>query len=529
MFTPLTISIFRGALSPLCMEEEHLIADRLLWATRQLEDLSGSPETLTHRFSEVLSAWHVHLPRPAFDFLSSESCFLDANATAALCGLRVEEMEYAMSISYCEAPHSLLHSFYQAILRAEAHWLKLLLQEQIRQLRSDFQARLLLCEVLDEVYATGVLVDDACRGEFAPPVCRLLKGALASLYLELSVDFGYLLQPADYMNYRSLMSDVRYQCPIQERKALEYDILQAENRVKRLVSTDTTAGKEAAASKLYDELIRLLVALEQATPTHQRLWQGLMALENYIFFTTGHHSLTGNNLYSILTDPVWIKSSLNDFYNGAYLQHMDCNEGRRAAQWVFKKMNEPCISFLQPLATFDDSIPRKLLLYLQHQQDIYEEHYPHVFTPMQPDQQLTMVSLASGNKMSDVAEIHILLAFLHEVPDDNGICLMTPEHAQWFEEEFISFLQSGKLDVTHRNMVKVQGGHIGEVYGLIFHYHQQRGGDKLAFARFLASVLAVDIQPDVLKSNYGRCIREYKAFAKKMKLRSFSLHSLTNL
>ena len=47
MFTPLTIAIFSGALSPSSLEGQHYISARLQQATWKLEDLPGESGELT--------------------------------------------------------------------------------------------------------------------------------------------------------------------------------------------------------------------------------------------------------------------------------------------------------------------------------------------------------------------------------------------------------------------------------------------------------------------------------------------------
>ena len=94
MFIPLTITIFSGALSPSCLEGQRYVSERLQQSTRKLMNLPGSLDGLTDQLKEILSDWQVDLPVPSFLFLSSTSPFSDFDATAVLCRLRVEEMEY---------------------------------------------------------------------------------------------------------------------------------------------------------------------------------------------------------------------------------------------------------------------------------------------------------------------------------------------------------------------------------------------------------------------------------------------------
>lgn len=100
MFIPLTITIFSGALSPSCLEGQRYVSERLQQSTRKLMNLPGSLDGLTDQLKEILSDWQVDLPVPSFLFLSSASPFSDFDATAVLCRLRVEEMEYVATVSY---------------------------------------------------------------------------------------------------------------------------------------------------------------------------------------------------------------------------------------------------------------------------------------------------------------------------------------------------------------------------------------------------------------------------------------------
>ena len=332
MFIPLTIAIFSGALSPSCLEGQHYISARLQQATWKLEDLPGESGELTGRLREILSDWHVDLPCPSFDFLPSASHFPDFNATAVLCRLRVEEMEYTLNVLYCEEQPTVRYLFYSALLRAEARWLKLLLKEKISRLRSDIDARLLLCEVLEEVYDTGVLVDEASRRGLSAELCGQLKGALASLYLELTINFGHLLQSADYMGYRYLFNDARYFHPVRECEVLKYDILQAGNRVKRLVSMDLTERCEADAMRLYADLVALLVGIKLYSHTEACLWQGVVALENFLFILCSSRWSDKRIPYSQLVDEQWMRTCLNDLCNDQYAGHLHYNEGRGASE-----------------------------------------------------------------------------------------------------------------------------------------------------------------------------------------------------
>lgn len=520
MFTPLTISIFSGALSPSCLEGQHYVSGRLLQAIGKLKNLPDFPDGLTGRLREVLADWQVDLVLPSFDFLPSTSHFSDFDATAVLCRLRVEEMEHVMTVSYCEEESTPRYSFYKALLSAEARWLKLLLKEQMGLLCSDHAARMLLCKVLEEVYDTGVWMDDACGKGWEVELCRQLKGALASLYLELTIDFGYLLQPVDYLDYRYLLSDVHYLHAIHECEGLKYDILQTGNQVKNLLCTELTEESESVALQLYDKLAVLHAGLESSSPSAVPLSQGIVALENYLFLLLSGLPLTEKNLYEMLVDKKWTSDCLKELCRQSYSGHMQYNEGRGASHWILRKIKERCLDFLSPLVTCEASLPRQLRKYLLRQQELYEQNYSRSFIPVQFGEKLSVApSRMFGSSQPDEGEVHALLAFLCRSEDAKGACLMTPEHVKWLEEDFICFLQSGKISMIHKNGVKILKGYAEVLYGLFFHYQQLRGGDKMDYAAFIASVLNVDVEPKNLVSNSKRYIETYAAFIKKVKLR----------
>lgn len=523
MFIPLTIAIFSGALSPSCLEGQHYISARLQQATWKLEDLPGESGELTGRLREILSDWHVDLPCFSFDFLPSASHFPDFNATAALCRLRVEEMEYTLNVLYCEEQPTVRYLFYSALLRAEARWLKLLLKEKISRLRSDIDARLLLCEVLEEVYGTGVLVDEASRRGLSAELCGQLKGALASLYLELTINFGHLLQSADYMGYRYLFNDARYFHPVRECEVLKYDILQAGNRVKRLVSMDLTERCEADAMRLYADLVALLAGIKLYSHTEACLWQGVVALENFLFILCSSRRSDKRIPYSQLVDEQWMRTRLNDLCNDQYAGHLHYNEGRGASEWAIRKLNEPCLGFLSPLVACEASLPRMLRSYLQSRQELYEQNYSRPFISISSGEKLSIpLSRPLAVQLPDMGEVHTLLAFLPKVPGTRGGYLMSSEHVQWLEDDFLFFLQSGQIPLAHKNRVKILKGYVEVLYGLFFHYQKHRGGDKKDYAIFLASMLDVDAQPENLVSNYKRYIEAYEAFVSKENLRLIS-------
>lgn len=230
MFIPLTIAILRGVLSPASLAGKGLSSGKLRQAVRMLRLLPDSAEGVALLLQRVFEECQVHVELPASRFFPSFRHFQRSDDTACLCRLRKDEMEYYfLHLAYGDEPATDQGIFYQALLHAESRWLRLLLQEEISHIYSDADARMLLCEVLEEIYSVGADADEAALRGFMPEVCLQLKGALASLYLNLTVDFGYLLEPLDYLDYHSLLADARYQHSLDAREAWEYDVYQMGN------------------------------------------------------------------------------------------------------------------------------------------------------------------------------------------------------------------------------------------------------------------------------------------------------------
>ena len=135
----------------------------------------------------------------------------------------------------------------------------------------------------------------------------------------------------------------------------QYDILQAGNQVKCLLSAGITAEHEGTALQLYNKLVGLLSGLEQPPHSDARLWQGVVALENFLFFLLSGLPLHEENLYGVLTDQAWMNDCLNDLCFQQYAGHLHYNEGRGASHWIIRKQKERCLAFLNLLITHDMS------------------------------------------------------------------------------------------------------------------------------------------------------------------------------
>lgn len=512
MYLPLTSAIFRGKLSPSSLGGGYGLSERLLRATRELACALGLPDGPAGGVEKVLAELQVPLSLRLSDSFPISYSFSDFNARSTLCRLRGDEMEYALRLSYAGSLPAVLAGFYEALLRAESRWLKQALGERVGQLCSDHDARLLLCRVLDEVYDTGALVDDACRCGYQPGLCGLLKGAMASLYLELTVDFGYLLDEMDYLDYDHLLSDVRYLHPVCRNERLEYNILKVGNEVKRLLTAPVTKFSKLEALKLYGKLSTLHAGFDAPSSVGAGLWRGVSVVESFLFFQFSGIQLCNEGPYILFSDPGWVTDKLEEIYRTHYSDHLAINEGRSASDWIDRKLRERCFSFLRPEVKCRESIPRKLCDYLQHQLDLYEQNFAHSFGPDVPGQQFPTVPVDRyGSHIPDEGEIHKMISFLGTT-DDKGEKLMKNEHVKLLEKNFLSFLRNGQTATTCHHQIQILKGYSEVLYGLFFCYQQRRGGDKNEYATFLASMLDVDVQVENLKKNSSRYMRAYLNF-----------------
>lgn len=483
MLTPLTIDIYQGAFASFLEQ--------------------GMPGT-TAQIGKALPEWKqpsTGLPAP-----DPDPAALDVAATR-------------YHLTYVDLPDTPLHRFYDTRLQSEAFRLKERLNRQVALCPSEVDARLLLCRVLEELYDTGVRMDEAVRRHVQPQLCGLLKGVLASLYLELTVDFGHLLDEGDYSDYRCLLADVRYRHPVDEDEALRYDIMQKGNRVKRLSREPDTARCEEQASRLYAELLPLLARLNRTQEQEPALWQGVVALENLLFLLRGPYRPADALHYELWVDEQWMQGCLSHLRDNHYDGHLGYSEARGAAQWVMRKLDEPCLAFLSPRVPGKASLPRRLRSYLLDLQALYEQNYAASFVPVCPDGKLVMVGV-DGRIPSrpDAAEVHALLEFLRVKRDKTGVRLMTDEHVQWLEEDFLAFLQGAALPVEHLNRVKIRSGYAEKVYGLFYHYVKVKKGDKRGCWVFLSSILDVDTTAEDMYKNSARYLKAYLAFAKEENL-----------
>lgn len=530
MFIPLTIAIFRGALSPASPAGKDLGAGKLQQAIRRLRLLPDSAEGIATLLRQVLEECGIDIELPSPRFFPSFRYLQRSGDTALLCHLRTDEMEYALHLSYCDTLSTARNSFYDALLAAESRWLRLLLREEMARMQADDDARLLLCEALDEIYVTGAEADEAARRGFMPEVCLQLKGALASLYLGLTVDFGYLLQPVDYLDYRTLLSDARYLHSIDEREAWEYEVCQTGNEAIGLVASENAAGRRQEALHLYGRMEELCAGMGELTVLSP-LCRRMILLENFLFCLYCESLPDKGKCARKLFDPEETARLAIDLRDNCYSGHLGSTEGRSAGCCVQKYLDESCFAFLSPRLGGEGSIPRMLRAYLLRCKELYEENYARPFIAVRPDTALTTVSVAAagvGNPLP--GEIHALLGFLDRMTakaDRNtgrgkrGTGKeRKPTPAKLLENLFFTFLCNGEINADYCKSVVICAGRREVVYGAIFHYQEKRGGRREDYAKFLLTVCAdADTKLETMVSNVGRYKDAYEEYAAEQNLK----------
>lgn len=517
MYLPLSFAMLGGVLSPSSLKRCPYLSESLNQAIGRLRLLPGSLDELTKFIESTLSSLGLRLclrlPSRIKDFS------FDFDNCATLCRLRYDEMEYALDISYTEPMGTPVEAFYEALLRAEARWLRRSLAERIERLCSDRKARQLLCEVLDEVYATGIRADEMERCGWTPGLCRLMKGALASLYLELTIDFGHLLEPMDYLDYSTLLQAPCYSHPVSPVERLEYEIRQRGNLVKRLLGRkETDVGKRYACA-LYEELAALLACLPPELARRPGLWEGITVLESFLFFLHSGIPCREEIPYRSLSDPLRMGEMRDELYRDHYSAHQKMREGRIAAQWIEEKMRDVCFGFLKNREEWAHckSLPRYLYGCLQHRLQVYEEHYGSSFLLAEEKKTMPMPPVPSlASEVPDLQEVHILLIAFGESDDGRGNRLISGQSLNCLERYFIAFLQTRRPE-QHYRQIELPNRKKQALYGLFFEYCDTHNGDRELYIDFIRKVFAGAAKDTNLRKNYTHCVNRYKDFVEDRK------------
>lgn len=526
MFLPISRSIYCGALSPSALEARHCADECLRRDVQKLMFLPFCLAELTKLLSDVLRSYGAEFPSfPAVSSFPANKMYYP-DFYSPICAMREDELDCMLRLAPGMEVLTPRYSFYSALLRGEVRWLKLNLAQQIEMLRSDNDARILLLRVLDEIYSLVGQVGDFPGG---------LKVALGALYLDLTIVFGSLLRSTDYLDYHAIQCGVCFcqrTLPDEERK---YAILQNESQVKSIVnhqeirfleeythsscttSSMTAAVNEECAGRLYGELAALTTELPADSACQNRLWRGITALENHLFFLYSGLPVENGDHYSMFTDGCWIGNRFIDLRRGYYSKDRDYSEGRTAYDWIDSQLDEHCFTFLSPLIAPEDSLPRRLRIHLLKRRGIYKEYFVSTFPPVGGVEELSTVPVKPfTSKVVDDAEVHRMLAFLHE---DSSSWLLQSGQAQRLETLFCHFLHTNKITpVPTKEKLKIRSGYSEQLYGLFLHYCDVRNGDADNYAKFLMETLVTQATPQTFYKNGARYVRKYTAFCKQHEL-----------
>lgn len=527
MYLPISLSIYCGALSPSVLESRRCTDDCLRKDIRRLAVLPATLPELIELLTDVLRNYGVDFP--AYTFISSppQADFCGADLYSPLNALRQDELDSHLRLSTDMEMLTLRHAFYNALLRAEARCIKLSLEERIARLRSDNDARVLLLRVLRQIYTLGcqVGIDSVC-----------INMSLATLYLDLTIAFGFLLRPTDYLDFHDLLCDPHFRRCILPGEEEKYIILQDENLVKALVngrevrfleeyfsaaraaSPADASLLEERAGQLYEELAVLVVGLSFVPAAHHPLLRGLTALENHLFFHYSGLQQEGGDRFARFTDGSWISLRYTDLCSSRYGDDKRYVEARSAYDWVTAQLNKPCFSFLHPGITLADSLPRRLYAYLLERKQLYAEHFASSFAPVQPVKDLPVVSLQHDASMAvDETELHSMLAFLYK---QSTSWLLQPAQARSLEVFFVHFLRTHTIiTLSATKKIKIRSGFSELLYGLFLYYCSKRGVKAEECAKFLIEVFETQATLQTFyKNGSHRYIQKYMAFCRENSL-----------
>lgn len=523
MYLPISRSIYCGALSSSALEGHCCTDECLRKDTLRLALLPATLPQLIELLTDVLRNYGVDFP--AFPFSSSlpQADLGDADHYSPLHALRQDELDSLLRLSADTQKLALRHAFCDALLRAEARWLKLSLEEHIARLRSDNDARVLLLRILHEIYTLGsqVGIDSGS-----------INVSLATLYLDLTIAFGFLLRPTDYLDFHDLLCDPHFRRCMLPDEEQKYTILLDENRVKALVNglevrflEDQFFVARAAspadasmlaerAGRLYEELSVLIAGLSFVPAARHRLLRGVTALENHLFFLYSGIQPEAGNCFARLTDGNWIALHYYNLRSGRYADDKRYVEARSAYDWVTAQLNEPCFAFLHPGIALRDSLPRLLHAHLLERKKLYAEHFASSFAPVQPGEDLSVMCKQPDASLAvDETEVHGMLGFLYE---QSTSWLSQPVQAKSLEIFFCHFLRTHTIiTISATEKIKIRNGCFELLYGMFLYYCSKRGVRAEECAKFLAEVFETQATLQTFyKNGTHRYIQKYTAFCR---------------
>lgn len=529
MFTPFALSIYRGALSPRRLGACGISSGQFLQTARQLELCDGTADALCACIASLVPGYSLPSCSLA-DVLSGCSTPISSafssftESSSLLCPLRQAEMESTALTGRAWASHSPLAAFYAALLSAETRCLLCSLSQCFPRLHSAEEARVLLGRVLDEVYTLGVLVGDAASAAGGDWWRRMLKEGMASLYLDLTANFSYLLEADDFLDYPTLFSTSGYAavCPSDgqtfARNALLYKVHIKGNKVRRLLSLHgrgvscTVSVDELRAC--YDDLSILWSLLNEKTFSHSHLLSTLRALEDALYFATCPYTDSPVYDYCLLHDASWNSEQAEVLYDCYYSTHYRTSQSRSASHQLEAYLHHRSLAFLGDDTLPTGSIPRLLRQRIRYHLECYTRCYDATFRPLMPDKGFAEVPAPHPSLEPDDHAIHRRMSFFSDRKDAEGHPLMQPQELIRLEHLFLDFLRGKMLPVLPQKLA-IPRSFNRIFYGFFFCFQQELGGDKELYAQFLLGVFVTDATVNSLMKNYARCIEAYQQYAHK--------------
>lgn len=540
MYIFIADSILRGALSPLLYSgRQHGTYTPIPPMGGGSGDLSAQIAQLADYLNKILNPYHVTLPAfPAWTEDAKSDVSRSPLCSAILVG---REDEMSGFLTHYSEPVSPAYDFICHLLQCEDRWLKLNLRRQLERMSSGYEACSLIIAVLNDIYRCARNIHNAT---LLPPtddpsakslrqieneVFGLLCKSLSTLYLELTVLYGNLLEQAQYMDYNEVTQTACFHHKPFKPEALEYEILLAENRVMQLVNARVS---DAAALSLYTKLCNKLeewTHCTRRTPS-TRMLRGIVVLENYIFALRADCLPTDAHLYLCLGDPCWCDKLKQRLAENQYIADFCNNEARGALISVECQLASFAFSFLHPFdvaafgpssSLWSASVPRHLHSQLQTRSRLYRENpsatfitrpYPvggqPLIAPSAPVAASTPASAVNPTSRRDAIEqrekeVRTRLDFL---ANKEQTLLDDIRQLDYLKDLFCAFLKTGRINPSITEKIKIRSKCRTRFYGLFFYLHKIYLSNMplLDYARFLVNIMESNANTDTLRKGVAK-------------------------
>ncbi|MBQ8672547.1 MAG: hypothetical protein IJ511_00590 [Bacteroides sp.] len=526
-------SIISGVLSPANLSDDCIHNNRFRQDARRLRRYSYAFTEMQNLLSTVLQEWGEAPPDYPDLSVTPDLQSRPDDMMNYIHHLRMEEFDHVLTSPDCLQLSSPLFDFYDALLALEFHTLNLHIAEMLLRLRSRTDARTLIIGVLDDIYVMAAkLYENGCC-HLSPSLCRHLRGTLACFYLELSGRYCDLLESEDYCDYHQLLADPLFDFPFSETEKRKYEILCLNAKVRHLLvswsmsvrdkSEDGTPKYKELGRAYYASLCGLLEGLadsRQQSPVSWKelpavLWQGVLALENFLYCLYSKQSTDKFLSYVLVTDSGWMATQISHFYSWEFDKEKVFDEARSICHDIRLRLMEECFTFFDTRLPALNSLPRRIYLYLQQQLNLYENNYDGRFVVIRvvrdediPDMPVTV---ADGPDMEAIRKI---FDFLTNARSKHGYRIMQANEVDFLRRQFLCFVSNkGIPQVKQEQRVRVTDGTMGVVLGLFFHYCAIYKQDKEKYARFLYEHIANDCKNwKVFRNNAAHYRKAYTAF-----------------